>query len=333
VTRSEEAIDMQKNIAARLIAPALCAAALLFTTVLRAQDYPTKPVRIIIPVPPGAAVERMARFAADQVQKLGQPVIVESRAGAGGNIGAEQFARSAPDGHTLMVTAASVLVINKSLYPKLNYDPDTFVPVSLLATSPNVLMVHPSVPATTLQQFIAYAKANPGKLNFGSGGSGSTAHLTAELFTALGGVDIVHVPYKGSAPAITDLLGGQVSMVFLEQGSALPHVRTAKLRALGVGSEKRSALLPDVPAIAEAVPGFNSQVWFGMVAPAGTPVAIANRLSALVGEGMRQPEMVKRLLQLGVDARGSTPAEFAAFMKEETARWGKVIRSAGVTAE
>jgi tripartite-type tricarboxylate transporter receptor subunit TctC len=324
---------MRTHIRSRLVVSVLCAATLAFPAFAAAQEYPTKPIRIIIPVPPGAAVERMARIVGDQIQHLGQPVIVESRAGAGGNIGAEAFARSAPDGHTLMVTAASVLVINKSLYPKLNYDPATFVPVSLIATSPNVLMVHPSVPASTLQQLIAYAKANPNKLNYGSGGSGSTAHLTAELFTSMAGVEIMHIPYKGSAPAITDLLGGQIGMVFLEQGSALPHIRTGKLRPLGVGSEKRSTLLPDVPAIAEVVRGFSSQVWFGMVAPPGTPAAIADRLSALVAAGMKQPDMVKKLLQIGVDARGSTPAEFAAFMKEETERWSKVIRSSGTTAE
>jgi len=321
---------MDKTLRRRLLMLALCAAAASLSPFSAAQDYPAKPIRIIIPVPPGAAVERMARIAAEQIQTLGQPVIVESRAGAGGNIGAEHFSRSAPDGHTLMVTAASVLVINKSLYGKLTYDPETFVPISLLATSPNALMVHPDVPATSLQQFIAHARSNPGKLNYGSGGSGSTAHLTAALFTSLAGVDIVHVPYKGSAPAITDLLGGVVSMVFLEAGSALPHARAGKLRALGVGSEKRSALFPDVPAIAEAVPGFSSQVWFGMVAPAGTPAAIAGRLSTVVSEGMRQPEMVKKLLQMGVDARGSSPAEFATFMREEIERWGKVIRASGM---
>ena len=329
---------MEKPETRTLLLAAACAASLLSSTllsptVLHAQDYPVKPVRIIIPVPPGAAVERMARMVGEQIQQLGQPVVVESRAGAGGNIGAEYFARSAPDGYTLMVTAASVLVINKSLYSKLPFEPESFVPVSLIATSPNVLMVHPSVPAANLQQFIAYAKANPNKLNYGSGGSGSTAHLTAELFTALADVKLVHVPYKGSAPAITDLLGGQTSMVFLELGSALPHARSGKLRALGVGSEKRNGLLPDAPAIAETVPAFSSQVWFGMVAPQGTPSAIVNKLSAVVASGMKQPDMIKRMLQMGVDARGSSPEEFAAFMKEEIERWGKVIRSSGTKAE
>jgi tripartite-type tricarboxylate transporter receptor subunit TctC len=299
-----------------------------------AQDYPSKPIKIIIPVPPGAAVERMARIVADRIQsEWGQPVIVESRAGAAGNIGAEYFAKSAPDGYTLMVTAASVLAYNKHLYRNLNYNPDTFVPVSVIAISPNVLAVNPGTGLESVRQLIAYAKANPNTLNYASGGSGSTAHLTAELFTSMADVKIVHVPYKGSAPAITDLVGGQVQMLFIELGSALPYVRSGKLRVLAVGTEKRSPLLPDVPAMAEVLPGFLSAVWFGMVAPPGTPSAIANKLSAAIAEGLKQPEGMKRLAELGVEGRGSTPAEMALFMKQESDRWGKVIRSSGVKAE
>jgi tripartite-type tricarboxylate transporter receptor subunit TctC len=309
-------------------------ALLVFARAAGAQDYPAKPIRIIIPVPPGAAVERMARIVADRLQaEWNQPTVVESRAGAGGNIGAEAFARSSPDGYTLMVTAASVLVINQSLYPKLNYNPEAFVPISIIATSPNVLMVHPKVPAENLKELIAFARANPGKLSYGSGGSGSTAHLTGELFTSMAGVNLLHVPYKGSAPAITDLLGGQISAVFVEQGTAMPHIRAGKLRALGVGSEKRNPLLPEVPAIAEVLPGYQSQVWFGMVAPPGAPDAIAAKLSQAVAEGVKRPEVIKRLQEIGVDPRGSTPTETSAFFRQERERWGKVIRSANITAE
>lgn len=326
---------MRTQIMKTLIGPLLLAwAYALAPGWAHAQDYPAKPIKIIIPVPPGAAVERMARIVADRLQaEWNQPTVVESRAGAGGNIGAEAFARSAADGYTLMVTAASVLVINQSLYPKLNYNPEAFVPVSIIAASPNVLMVHPKVPAENLKELIAYARANPGKLSYGSGGSGSTAHLTGELFTSMAGVNLLHVPYKGSAPAITDLLGGQISAVFVEQGTAMPHIRAGKLRALGVGSEKRNTLLPEVPAIAELLPGYQSQVWFGMVAPPGTPEAIATKLSNAVAEGVKRPEIIKRLQEIGVDARGSSPAEAATFFRQERERWGKVIRGANITAE
>ncbi|MFM9971027.1 MAG: Bug family tripartite tricarboxylate transporter substrate binding protein [Burkholderiales bacterium] len=310
------------------------AGTLLLSTSLGAQDYPSKPIKIIIPVPPGAAVERMARLVGDRLSsEWNQPVVVESRSGAAGNIGAEFFAKSAPDGYTLMVTAASVLVINKSLYSKLTYNPDNFVPVTIIASSPNVLMMHPKPGIDNIRELMSYAKSNPEKLNFGSGGSGSTAHLTAELFTSMAGIKLTHIPYKGSAPAITDLLGGQVDMVFIELGSALPHVRSGKLRALAVGSEKRAPVLPDVPAIAEVLPGYVSSVWFGMVAPPGTPAAIAGKLSSSIAEGVKQPAFQKRLSELGVDGRGSTPAEMALFMKQESDRWGKVIKSAGIVPE
>jgi len=319
---------------ANIICTVLAASALAFPALVCAQDYPSRPIKIIIPVPPGAAVERMARLVGDRLSsEWNQPVVVESRAGAAGNIGAEFFAKSAPDGYTLMVTAASVLVINKSLYAKLGYNPDSFVPVSIIASSPNVLMIHPKQGIESINQLISYAKSNPEKLNFGSGGSGSTAHLTAELFTSMAGIRITHIPYKGSAPAITDLLGGQVDMVFLELGTALPHVRSGKLRALAVGSERRASVLPEVPAMAEILPGYVSAVWFGMVAPPGTPAAIAGKLSASIAEGVKQPAFQQRLSDLGVDGRGSTPAEMAVFMKQESDRWGKVMKSAGITPE
>ena len=312
----------------------LLAAALAFAVAAHAQDYPSKPIRIIVPNPPGGGNDLAARIVAENLrEKWGQPVVVDNRAGASGRIGALAVATAPPDGYTLLVTAPAALVINKSLYANLSYDADAFVPVSVIVSGPGVLVVHPSVSATSVEQLIALAKANPDKLTYASQGNGTIAHLAGALFESTTGARIVHVPYKGSAPAVADLLGGQVSMMFSELAPALPQIRAGKLRALAVGGVKRNPLLPDVPALSEVLPGFTFSYWIGMVAPPGTPSAIANRLSAEIAEGLKQPAVAKRLLETNLDAIGSTPAEMASFMKQESERWGSVIRRTGTKGE
>ncbi len=310
-------------------------AALAFSPLTKAQDYPSKPIRIIVPYTPGGGMaDRLARLVAEKLQgKWSQPVIVENRAGAAANIGAEHVANSSPDGYTLLYLELGPLVVNKSLFAKLAYDPDAFVPVSVMVTSPNVLIVHPKVPADNLQQLIAFATANPDRLNYGSNGSGGAPHLTAELFKSMAKVKFVHIPYKGVPPALTDLLGGQLDMMFVGLGSVLQQIRAGKLRVLGVGSERRSHLLPDTPSIAEVLPGFFSGGSFGMVAPPSTPSAIASRLSTAIAEFMKQADVAKLLLDLNLNVIGGTPADMALFLRQERERWSPLIRALGVTAE
>jgi tripartite-type tricarboxylate transporter receptor subunit TctC len=306
---------------------------LALSFVAGAQDYPAKPIRIVIPEPPGGGHDRVSRLVAEKLrEKWGQPVIVETRTGAGGNIAAELVAKAAPDGYTVFFSPPGPLVVNKSLYKSLAFDPDAFVPVSRLTAAPSVMLVHPSV-AGDLGQFIAFAKANPDKLNYASSGNGTTQHLTAELLKSMAGISIAHVPYKGQAPALTALLAGQVQMMFANLGTSLPQIRSGKLRALAVGSEKRSPQLPDVPALSESLPGLVATTWAAMVAPPGTPAAIVTKLSAAVAEAMKQPDIVKTLAESHTEAIGSTPEELAALMRQERERWGKVIRATGATAD
>lgn len=313
----------------------LLAAALAFPARADAQEYPTKPIRIVVPYAPGGGVDRLARVVSETLrEKWSQPVIVENRPGANGNVGAEHVAKSSPDGYTLLYAPPGPLVINKLLYPKLAYDPETFVPISLIAMSPNVLTVHPSVSVHTVQQLIALAKANPDGLTYASPGSGGTPHLSAELFKMMAGVKIVHVPYKGTGPLLTDLLGGHVALTFSELGNVLQHVRAGKLRPLAVGSAGRNAVLPQVPAMSETLPGFVSATWSGLAAPAGTPAAIADRLAAVLGDALKQPELVKRLMETSnLEAIASRPSEMALLMNQERERWGKVIRTIGVKVD
>lgn len=264
---------------------------------------------------------------------MGQPVIVVNRAGAAGIIGSEYVAKAVPDGYTLLFAAPGQLVINKMLYAKLPYDSDAFVPISLVTTAPNVLVVNPSVQAETVQELVSLAKSNPNKLSYASQGIGTSMHLSPELLKSLTGINIVHVPYKGGAPALTDLMSGQVDMMFTEISGVLPWIRAGRLRALAVGSEKRTASLPNVPAISEVLPGFVSLSWQGMVAPPATPASIADTLSAAIAEALKHPDVAKQIAQSSLDPIGSTPSELAAFMKEERERWGKVIRTTGAKAE
>jgi tripartite-type tricarboxylate transporter receptor subunit TctC len=308
------------------------AAALLLSANSHAQDaqtYPGRTVRFIVPVPADGGVDTLARIVAEVLRsKWGQPVVVENRAGAGGNIGAEAVFRAEPDGHTLLFTAGGVLVTNKMLYAKLGFDPEAFVPVSLVAANYSVLVVNPrKVAAESVQQLITFAKANPDRLDYASPGSGTGSHLTAELFKSAAGVKITHIPYKGTSPALNDIVSGQVGVMFAELGSVLPHIRAGTVRALAVTSEKRISSLPDVPALSEVLPGFLATPWNGIVAPPKTPPALASRISSAIADEIRQPDVVKRLNDRYFDVIGSTPDDMAHFMKQEVERWGTVIRT------
>ena len=315
-----------------------CCMSLLASFPAAAQDaalYPNKQIRIVVPFPAGGTADILPRVLGEKLGiRFGQTIVVENRAGAAGNIGAEAVFKADPDGYTLLSAPPPPLVINPSLYAKLAFDASWFVPVTIIAAVPNVLLVHPKVPANTMAEFIAYAKANPDKLNYASQGSGTTSHLTAEMFKSMAGVRITHVPYKGTAPALTDLLGGQVDMMFDNLGVSAQHVRSGKLKALAVGSAKRVALLPNVPTVIEAgIPGFNAVTWFGVVAPPKTSPEIATKLSTAIAEILKNPDVIKRLQDLSAEPVGSTPAETAVFMKDEAERWRRVIQSANVKVD
>ncbi len=313
----------------------LLPAALLSLAVhAQAQDYPNKPVRLVVPYSTGGGGDIVARIVAEKLQSLwGQGVLVENRVGAGGNVGSEAVFRSSPDGYTLLLTPQSPLVVNNALYGKLPYDPDAFVPVSLVAAAYGVLVVHPKVAVTNVQQLITLAKANPDRINYGSSGTGTTAHLAGELLKSEAGIKLVHVPYKGTGPALTDLLAGQIDMMFTEVSASSAYIRDGRLRALAVGGEKQNPLLPGVPSLSETIPGMVVMTWYGLVAPPGTPAAVVNKLVASVAEVMKNPDVVRRMQQLGVAGIGNSPAEFATFMRQERERWGKVIRETGMKAE
>jgi len=298
------------------------------------EDYPSKPIKLIVPVATGAAFDTVTRMLAEKLRnKWGQPVIVENRAGASHNMGAEAVSRSAPDGYTMLFAPPPALVINKSLFSKLAYEPDAFVPVSVVVSTYNVLVVNNSVPAENVQQLIAYAKANPERLNYASAGSGSTPHLAAEMFKTMAGIKIAHIPFKGTSQAILELMGGRVDIMFSDIGLALPHIRSGKLRVLAVAGEKRSSVMPETPAMSEVLPGFLSVLWLGVVAPTGTPPLIANQFSNAIAEILKQPDVANRLLEMNFDPVGSTPSAMSLFMAQERVRWRKVIRDSGATAE
>ena len=300
-----------------------------------AQAWPSKPIRYIVPFPPGGATDILARSIADKLgPALGQPVIVENRAGAAGNVGTELAAKAAPDGYTiLMVTVAQS--ISETLYAKLAYNlMRDLAPVILVARVPNVMVVHPSVPARSVKEFIDYAKANPGKINFASSGSGTSIHMSAELFKLLTGVDIVHIPYKGSAAALTDLIGGQVSVMFDNLPPSMPHIRSGKLRPLAVTTTTRYPTLPDLPTMIEAgVPGYEASSWFGIMVPAGTPKDIIARLNAEAAKIMALPDVRERFDQQGAIASPGTPEDFDAFIRDEIAKWGKVVKASGAKVD
>jgi tripartite-type tricarboxylate transporter receptor subunit TctC len=315
--------------------PMLLLAALLASTgAALAQEYPSRLIRIVVPFPTGDGSDRTGRMIAEKLQaKWGQPAIVENRTGGGGNIGAELVAKAPPDGYTLMYTPNFTLVINKSLYKQLGYDPDAFVPVSIAVAGDTALLTHSRVPANSVQELIAYAKANPKGLNYASPGAGSQGHLIAEYFKSRTGVNITHVPYKGGTPALMDLLGGQVDMMFVAVGPTVQHVRAGRIRALAITGANRSRSLPEVPLLSETLPDFVFGYWFGMVAPPGTPAAITNRLSAAIAEALQQPDFAQRLIELTLEPVGSTPEKMNEVMRAERERWGPIVRTSGATAE
>ena len=310
-------------------------ALLLFSsTTLQAQPFPVKPVRIVVGFAAGGPTDVAARLLSQKLtEKWGQPVVVEVRTGAGGNIAAEFVAKSPADGYTLLLPAFAHAV-NPSLYPGLPFDAEKdFAPVAMLMTSANLFALHPSVPARTLRELIALAKAQPGALSFGSAGVASASHLAGELLNSMAGIRITHIPYKGAAPASVDLVGGHISAAFPSISLALPHAKAGRLRLLGITSLKRAASLPEVPTIAEAgVAGFEVLSWYGLLAPAGTPAETITRINLDVTRVMHEADAAERIKALGAEPVKSTPAEFGAFLKNEMAKWAKVIRSAGVHA-
>ena len=313
------------------------AALLLCTTALAvAQSYPARPVRLIAPSTPGDAPDVIARLIALRLSPvLGQPVVVENRPGAGGVIGSEVAAKSAPDGYTLIMGNAGSHGINAAVYSKLPYDIQRdFAPVSQVAIAPNVMVINPAIPAKSVAEFIAYAKNQPGKLSYASGGNGSSAHMSMELFKAMSGVDIQHVPYKGSSPALTDVMAGQVAVFIGNMPPTVPLVKAGKLRALAVTTKARSALMPELPTISEAgLPGFETVAWFGVLAPTGTPPEIVKKLSTEIGKIARSPEMREKLLAMGAEPIGGTPGEFKAVIDSDIAKWKALAQKEGIKVD
>jgi tripartite-type tricarboxylate transporter receptor subunit TctC len=310
---------------------ALAVFAALTAATSMAQNYPARPVRMVVPFTPGGSTDIIGRVVAQKLgEAWGTQVIVDNRPGAGGNIGVEIVAKSPPDGYTLLVGHIGTMAVNPSLYPKLAYDPlRDFVPISLAAYVHNMLAVHPSLPAKTVKDVIALARAKPGALNYGSGGSGSAAHLSVEYFKLAAKIDVQHIPYKGTAPMLTDLIGGQLSLTITGVPPLLAQVKAGKLRGIAVAAAKRLPLLPDLPTMAETVPGYESTQWYGILAPAGTPKEIVAKINADIARGMKQPETAQRLSGEGADPFGGPSEQFGAHIKAEIERWGKVIRASG----
>ncbi len=320
----------------RSITRAFLALALAAAASLAGAQTAGKPIRLICPFPPGGAVDIASRAIAAELQKvLGVTVTVDNRPGAGGNIGGAEAARAAPDGTTLFMTTSGINAINPALYTKMPFDPiKDLAPVIALVSLSNVLVLHPSVKANSVAEVIAQARAAPGKMNYASSGSGTSVHMSGEMFKHLAKLDITHIPYKGSAPAVTDLLGGQVMMMFDNIPSALPHIKAGKLRALAVTGAKRDPLLPDVPTLAEAgVPGYESGVWFGLTVPTGTPKEEIARLNDAAVKGTKSPEFIKRMTELGYSIIASTPEQMAEMNKAEVARWVPIVKASGAKAD
>ncbi len=301
-----------------------------------AQSYPSKPIRLVCPFPAGGAVDIASRAIAQELSKnLGQPVTVDNKPGAGGNIGGTDVARSAPDGYTLFMTTSGIQAINPALYAKMPFDPNKdLVPVSALVSLNNVLVVHPSVKANSVADVIALAKAQPGAINYASSGSGTSIHMSGEMFRSLSNISMTHIPYKGSAPALNDLLGGQVMMMFDNIPSAIPHIKSGKLRALATTGAKRDPLLPDLPTVAETgVTGYESGVWFGLAVAAGTPRDIVAKLNSEAVKGTKSPDFVKRMTELGYIIMGTSPETMSDMNKAEVQRWGPIVKASGAKAD
>ena len=317
----------------------LCAGMLLTlaATAAQAQAYPARPIRFVVPYAPGGPLDLIARAIGQKLtEATGQPVVVDNKPGAGGNIGADIVAKAAPDGYTIVMGAVATHAINPTLYPKIPYDPvKDFTPVAMVAVVPNVLVVNPALPVKSVKELIDFAKAKPSYLNFASGSTGSTGHLAGELFNALAGVQMVHIPYKGGAPAMADLLAGQVQLMFDNLANALPQVKAGKLRALAVTTAQRSAFAPDLPTLAEAgVPGFDLTTWFGIFLPGNAPRDIVLRLNTEINKALNAPDMKDRLEKMGAEPpANNTPERFAAFIKVEFDKYARVIKASGAKVE
>jgi tripartite-type tricarboxylate transporter receptor subunit TctC len=301
-----------------------------------AQTYPAKPVRVVVPFAAGGTTDIVTRILAQRMEAIwGQQLIVDNRPGAGGNIGSEIVARSPADGYTLLMATVATHGINASLYRKIPYDPvGDFAPITLVASTPSVLMLHPSIPAGSVKELIALAKANPGQLNFGSSGNGSSHHLAGELFDSMAGVKMTHVPYKGTAAALIDLLGGRIQLTFDTLPSAMPYVKGGKLKAIAVTSAKRTRSLPDLPTIAEAgVPGYEVTSWYGLLAPAGTPADIVRKLNADFVRAIRIPEVSEKMIEAGAEPVANTPEQFAEFIRSELKKWAIVVQGSGARVD
>ena len=303
---------------------------------LHAQTWPAKPIRIIVPFAPGGPADLLPRLIGPKLTEAwGQPVVVENKPGAGGNIGMDLVAKAAPDGYTLIVGPNGNLVVNPHLYPNLPYDVfRDFAPVTLIATFSNLLVVHPDVPAKSVSELIALAKARPGTLTYGSPGTGSQPHLGGEFLKLMAGIDIIHVPYNGTAPALRDLLGGQITFMFAQTSAALPHIQAGKIRALGVASLKRTAQLPDLPTVAESgLPGFEAVSWYALLAPSGTPKEIVAKLQTEIARILQLPDVKEKLSAQGGEGVGNTPEQLASLLRTESARYADIVKRANIKAE
>jgi len=300
-----------------------------------AAEYPDHPVRMIVPFTPAGATDMLARLVGERLgAKLGQSVVIDNRAGAGGNVGAEIAARAAPDGYTLLMGPASIYAISATLYPRLGYDlAKDLTPVSLVANVPHVLLVNNDLPVKSVPELIQFAKKKPGELNIASQGSGTVSHLEAELLKHMAGIEMLHVPYRGSAPAILDLIGGRVHVMFDSIASALPHIRAGKLRAIAVASNTRSSLLPNMPTVAESLPGYSAHSWLGIFVPAGTPQSIVQRLQRDLVAAIDEPKTQARLVEAGFEPKSSTQQEFAKLVRDEMEKWRPVVKTSGATPD
>jgi len=338
-------MTLQQIVSARvrrrlILVPALAAVAVFLPAAWSdgafAQAFPSKPVKLVIPFPPGGSLDAVGRAIADKLTQMwGQSVVVDNKPGAGGNIGADFVAKSAPDGYTVVMGALSTHAVNPSLYPKMPYDAvKDFAPISLVAITPNVLVVNPSLPVNSVKDLIAYAKANPGKLSFGSGSNGSAGHLAGELFKVDTGTDMVHIPFKGGAPALQALLAGDTQLMFDNLANSMQQVKAGKLKALAVTTEKRSALVSDLPTMAESgVPGFDISTWFGIMAPAGTPPDVIAKWNTDLVKVLNSPDMRERMTAQGAEAAPDTPAEFSAFIARELAKYARIVKASGAKVD
>jgi len=311
-------------------------AALLAVGNVAAQQYPSKPIRLIVPFTPGGTTDILARMVGQKLaEAVGVQVVIDNRPGAAGNIGAGIAAKAEPDGYTLLMGHIGTLAVNPWIYDKLPYDPiRDFAPITLVAMVPSMLAIHPSLPVKSVKELIAFAKARPGQLNYGSTGAGGTPYLAVEYLKLMAGLDIVEVRYKGASPLTTDLMTGQISLTITGIPALLPQVKSGRIRALAVSSATRSAAVPELPTISEAgLPGYKATAWYGILAPARTPGAIIAKLNARINKGLKQPDVAERLAAEGAETAGGTPEEFAAFIRAETERWGKVLKAAGVKAQ